>query len=172
MQIKLIFIRGVVHLASFWKWEFLELGSGLFFLDNYSSHNSYLIPLRYLVGSKKEREYRGFYTGLKFHNPPLTSDLVLVFKSNGRFKWISLQPKIKWDAMFTLRRIPQDPDCGIYTFVSSPSSQTTQHYPSTVKKKEMSWPKGGKHIHKEIALKHKYKRRECCFRFSGRTLGI
>ena len=29
MQIKLIFTRKVVHLASFWKWGFLELGSGL-----------------------------------------------------------------------------------------------------------------------------------------------
>ena len=30
MQIKLIFTRKVVHLASFWKLGFLELGSGLF----------------------------------------------------------------------------------------------------------------------------------------------
>ena len=30
MQIKLIFTRKFVHLASFWKWGFLELGSGLF----------------------------------------------------------------------------------------------------------------------------------------------
>ena len=30
MQIKLIFTRKVVHFASFWKWGFLELGSGLF----------------------------------------------------------------------------------------------------------------------------------------------
>ena len=30
MQIKLIFSRQVVHLASFWKWGFLELGNGLF----------------------------------------------------------------------------------------------------------------------------------------------
>ena len=30
MQIKLIFTRKVVHLASFWKWGFLEFGSGLF----------------------------------------------------------------------------------------------------------------------------------------------
>ena len=30
MQIKLIFTRKVVHLASFWKWGFLELGSGLY----------------------------------------------------------------------------------------------------------------------------------------------
>ena len=29
MQIKLIFTRKVVHLATFWKWGFLELGSGL-----------------------------------------------------------------------------------------------------------------------------------------------
>ena len=29
MQIKLIFTRKVVYLASFWKWGFLELGSGL-----------------------------------------------------------------------------------------------------------------------------------------------
>ena len=29
MQIKLIFTRKVVHLDSFWKWGFLELGSGL-----------------------------------------------------------------------------------------------------------------------------------------------
>ena len=31
MQIKLIFARKVVHLASFWKWGVLELGSGLSF---------------------------------------------------------------------------------------------------------------------------------------------
>ena len=30
MQIKLIFTTKVVHLASFWKWGFLELRSGLF----------------------------------------------------------------------------------------------------------------------------------------------
>ena len=29
MQIKLIFTRKVLHLASFWKWRFLERGSGL-----------------------------------------------------------------------------------------------------------------------------------------------
>ena len=29
VQIKLIFARKVVHLASFWKWGFLELESGL-----------------------------------------------------------------------------------------------------------------------------------------------
>ena len=29
MQIKLVFTRTVVHLVSFWKWGFLELGSGL-----------------------------------------------------------------------------------------------------------------------------------------------
>ena len=32
MQIKLIFTTKVSHLASFWKWDFLELGNGL--LDN------------------------------------------------------------------------------------------------------------------------------------------
>ena len=30
MQIKLIFTRKIVHLASFWKWGFLKLKSGLF----------------------------------------------------------------------------------------------------------------------------------------------
>ena len=30
MQIKLFSTRKVVHMASFWKWGFLELGSGLF----------------------------------------------------------------------------------------------------------------------------------------------
>ena len=34
MQIKLIFTRKVVHLASFWKWGFLELGSGLLRLED------------------------------------------------------------------------------------------------------------------------------------------
>ena len=29
MQIKLFFTRNLAHLASFWKWGFLELGSGL-----------------------------------------------------------------------------------------------------------------------------------------------
>ena len=34
MQVKLIYTRKVVHLASFWKWGFLELVGGLFpFLD-------------------------------------------------------------------------------------------------------------------------------------------
>ena len=28
MQIKLIFTTMILHLASFWKWEFLELGDG------------------------------------------------------------------------------------------------------------------------------------------------
>jgi len=28
MQMKLIFSRKVLHLASFWKWEFLELRTG------------------------------------------------------------------------------------------------------------------------------------------------
>ena len=32
MQIKLIFTAKVSHLASFWKWDFLELGNGLFIL--------------------------------------------------------------------------------------------------------------------------------------------
>ena len=31
MQIKLFSTRKVVHLASFWNWRFLEIGSGLFF---------------------------------------------------------------------------------------------------------------------------------------------
>ena len=30
MQIKLIFTWKFLHLASFWMWEFLELGNGLF----------------------------------------------------------------------------------------------------------------------------------------------
>ena len=29
MQIKLIFTTKVSHLASFWEWDFLELGNGL-----------------------------------------------------------------------------------------------------------------------------------------------
>ena len=37
-QIKLIFTRKVAHLTSFWKWEFLELGSGLFMLGYQSGH--------------------------------------------------------------------------------------------------------------------------------------
>ena len=30
MQIKLIFTTKVSHLATFWEWDFLELGNGLF----------------------------------------------------------------------------------------------------------------------------------------------
>ena len=33
MQIKLIFTTKVSHLASFWKWDFLELGNGLLHLN-------------------------------------------------------------------------------------------------------------------------------------------
>ena len=40
MQIKLIFTRKVVHLASFWKWGFLELGSGQLPLSIESSSSS------------------------------------------------------------------------------------------------------------------------------------
>ena len=36
MQIKLIFTRKVAHLASFWKWGFLVLGSGLLFWKEFS----------------------------------------------------------------------------------------------------------------------------------------
>ena len=38
-QIKLIFTWKVVHLASFWKWGFLELGSGLFIVYLYAGIN-------------------------------------------------------------------------------------------------------------------------------------
>ena len=31
MQIKLIFTTKVFHIASFWKWEILELGNGLLY---------------------------------------------------------------------------------------------------------------------------------------------
>ena len=36
MQIKLIFTRKVAHLASFWKWGFLEFGSGLLIWKEFS----------------------------------------------------------------------------------------------------------------------------------------
>ena len=63
IQIKLIFTRKVVHLASFWKWGFLELGTGLFLVNprwrpllvtsqassSATSHKIYLIVL---IGSK------------------------------------------------------------------------------------------------------------------------
>ena len=39
MQIKLIFTRKVVYLASFWKWEFLELGSGLLANTSWSARD-------------------------------------------------------------------------------------------------------------------------------------
>ena len=39
VQIKLIFTRKVVHLASFWKWGFLELGNGLFIVYLYAGIN-------------------------------------------------------------------------------------------------------------------------------------
>ena len=39
MQIKFIFLRKVVHFASFWKWGFFELGSGLL-NDGTSSKNA------------------------------------------------------------------------------------------------------------------------------------
>ena len=35
MHIKLIFTRKVVHLALFWKWGFLELASGLLFINQF-----------------------------------------------------------------------------------------------------------------------------------------
>ena len=41
-QIKLVFTRKVVHLASFWRWGFLELGSGLLELrTNNGGMNAY-----------------------------------------------------------------------------------------------------------------------------------
>ena len=39
MQIKLIFTTKVSHLASFWKWDFLELGNGLLF-----PHEALIVP--------------------------------------------------------------------------------------------------------------------------------
>ena len=46
MQIKLIFTRKVVHLASFWKWGFLELGSSLLRSRGNSWHHSNLSNLK------------------------------------------------------------------------------------------------------------------------------
>ena len=46
MQIKLFFTRKVVHPASFWKWGFLELGSGLFGVHYTTNMITYLEWLR------------------------------------------------------------------------------------------------------------------------------
>ena len=50
MQIKLIFTRKVVHLASFWKWGFLELGSGLLKGRNLDGQSKITPHLAVLVG--------------------------------------------------------------------------------------------------------------------------
>ena len=43
MQIKLIFTTKVSHLASFWKWDFLELGNGVFSTSSQHSALSRLV---------------------------------------------------------------------------------------------------------------------------------
>ena len=52
MQIKLIFTRKVVHLALFWKWGFLELGSSLFIA---------------LEKCEKKMPYAWNYSGTRFY---------------------------------------------------------------------------------------------------------
>ena len=53
-HIKLIFTRKVVHLASFWKWGFLELGSGLLrpFTQLQSKHSQFW---EYFILNNKKR---------------------------------------------------------------------------------------------------------------------
>ena len=49
MQIKLIFTTKVSHLASFWKWDFLELGNVLFEHSNKTvNSHSYLISYSFI----------------------------------------------------------------------------------------------------------------------------
>ena len=56
MQIKLLFTRKVLHLPSFWKWEFLELGNSLFswlyFSLNYILSFSLAHPQRWILLKK------------------------------------------------------------------------------------------------------------------------
>ena len=62
MQIKIIFTTKVSHLASFWKWDFLELGNGLFNNVSYEWQNAFL-PYCFsfygvdLLTPQKTREY-------------------------------------------------------------------------------------------------------------------
>ena len=51
LQIKLIFTKKVSHSASFWKWEFLELGNGLLDLTNIGTYR----PLRKIPYSQNRR---------------------------------------------------------------------------------------------------------------------
>ena len=49
MQIKLIFTRTVVHVASFWKWGFLELKSGLLLFGFFTAINLSLCLYRIML---------------------------------------------------------------------------------------------------------------------------
>ena len=60
MQIKLIFTTKVSHLASFWKWDFLELGNGLLACDQ---------ALQGALAAGQEKEGKLPTTSLKFEYP-------------------------------------------------------------------------------------------------------
>ena len=63
MQIKLIFTTKVSHLASFWEWDFLELGSGLF------ARCSNMIKIKGLTGPTRlwpEKSFSLSHRGITF----------------------------------------------------------------------------------------------------------
>ena len=74
IQIKLIFTRKVVHLISFWKWGFLELGSGL------------LMKL-YMIRNKtcrcKIREFWGPSAEIRGKNLSWDFEVIYIFSKNG-----------------------------------------------------------------------------------------
>ena len=86
MQIKLIFTRKVVRLASFWKWGFLELGSGLFSLlvlsglkyvsSSHASLNDYFSFLSHFLGQWTVNKCHIWILEetIKYHYPELVAN--------------------------------------------------------------------------------------------------
>ena len=64
MQIKLIFTTKVSHLASFWKWDFLELGNGVLlylgFADKTGRQRMDVLALLAVVFHYAEKEVHGY----------------------------------------------------------------------------------------------------------------
>ena len=71
MQIKLIFTTKVSHLASFWKWDFLELGNGLLWLLVISIPVNPSKTLQYpCVGNRELKELVTLSINYAFYGSP------------------------------------------------------------------------------------------------------
>ena len=137
MQIKLIFTRKIVHLASFWKWGFLKLGSGLL-VERWTWGGDLYNLLHWARRPRESRvdvhslglEYSCWYCRWHFYSKtPAIPVSRLPFVDIPYWDWLFFH---RWNLWFCFISFEQSHRELSRVFVRFPDSYFTAGYPSVI----------------------------------------